>query len=132
MLYGFPITFRKKIMKQDYDLLRKILLDIEALPPGGRISSTAYDLSLQPAIVEHMMMLDEAGFATIKVAGTLSRFGPAIAFRLTHEGHTFLRQIRDDSRWSGIKKTSMEKGLDLTIEVVKSIAGKLAEIAIAG
>src|SRR6476620_6771423 len=106
-------------MRQDFDLLRKIMLDIEELPPGGRLSSNAYPAELQPAVVEHMLMLKEAGFAEANIIKTMSTFGPGIATRLTHDGHAFLRQIRGDQQWSGVKKFSAEKGVELTIEVVK-------------
>ena len=51
---------------------------------------------------------------------------------LTWRGHELLDNIRSETVWKRIKSTAAEKGLDLTVDVVKTIAKAAIEAIIRG
>lgn len=71
----------------------------------------------------HMVLLIEAGLVLGKTVGGLNQ--PITDFqvqRLTWEGHEFLDSIRSDSVWVKTKKVFLDKGAEMTFDLVKTIA----------
>lgn len=107
-------------MKRNWDLIRKILLQLEEQDelrsddvPGYAIREASY----------HIHILEEGGL--IKARPTPNRKEGEqvwIASSLTWQGHEFLDQIRADSAWSQIKRAAKDKGLDLSFEAVRCLA----------
>lgn len=115
-------------MKRDWDVIREVLLEVEALSAEerDRVSYGRGDEhpDADPTKSEHAILLWSAGFIEAIDAGTMA--GPAIlAPELTWEGHELLDTLRSKPVWDRIKTTASEKGLDLTFDVVKAL-GKLA------
>lgn len=107
-------------MKRDWDLVRKILLQLEEQDHLGSDDVQGYDVRV---VSYHVHLLNEAGL--IKAAPTPRRMGSEqiwTASALTWNGHEFLDQIRADSIWGQIKRSAREKGLDLSFDVVRSLA----------
>jgi hypothetical protein len=44
---------------------------------------------------------------------------------LTWQGHEFLERIKRDTVWNKVKELAMNKGIDLSIEVIKSLSAKV-------
>ncbi|MCE5232469.1 MAG: DUF2513 domain-containing protein [Mizugakiibacter sp.] len=118
-------------MKRDMELVRKILLALESgqanLPIDG------YDDDI---IRYHKALVIEAGLAdgsTLKT-GVGSREVPAdvMLTKLTWAGHEFLDTVRSDSVWAKTKQTFASKGLDMTLDLVKSVASSIATGLIRG
>ena len=120
-------------MKRDMDLIREILLAIEAYP-----KSDAYDLNLsfpghsKDEISYQCRLLFDAGMIdpkSILVAGEPDEW---MIKGLTWAGHEFLEASRDDSRWNKAKKIISEKTGSFSFEILKSILMDLMRGAISG
>lgn len=117
-------------MKRDMDLIRELLLKLEALPlRQGAIVHITLDESdpeddmrvdgfTADQIEYHLNLIDEAGL----IVGADNRPMTGIFFKsLTWEGHDFLDSIRDPDVWRVTKKGVMEVG-GFTFELVKDLA----------
>jgi hypothetical protein len=112
-------------MKRDWDLIKEILLAVEAmesthgkLPPG----IAGYDSA---TISYHVHLLMQAGLITGCCAGGSN--GPLVcwALLLTWEGHEFLDTVRPRGLWEKIIRAARERGLELSYGVIKALAGSV-------
>ncbi len=120
-------------MKLDMDLVRDILLVVEADPeadgtgfarveiPGREFRDVSY----------HIKLLAGAGLIGATDCTTSGGFDWR-ATALTWEGHKFLDEARDKGLWEKAKGAIRDKGVPLTIEVLKAVLGHLAKQAAAG
>ena len=112
-------------MQRNWDIIRKILLEIEALPTEDSVfsSSELHDVDRETAAY-HMRLLLEA---QLIVGGCRNAVGPPFchASRLTWEGHEFLDKIKNETLWRKIKETARTKGVDLSFTVIKDVAKAL-------
>lgn len=115
-------------MKRDWDLIREVLVEVEALSFLER-DQFGYELSYveqseDSKKAEHALLLWEGGFIAGIDAGSMD--GPELLSpKLTWEGHELLETIRSQAVWERIKTTAKSKGIELTLESVK-ILGKSA------
>lgn len=114
-------------MKRDWDVIREVLIEVEALSEQER-NSFGYGLGDEcggdPVKKEHALLLWKAGFVEAIDAGTMA--GPAIMSpELTWQGHDLLDTLRSKAVWERIKTTARETGIELTFDAVKAI-GKVA------
>lgn len=112
-------------MKRDMDLIRELLLRIEAVPADA---GTVYGLELggpeltiedrsNDEIEQHMRLLTGAGFVDLS-----SEYSGGYALRgLTWEGHDFIDSIRDPKIWSRTKEAAAGAG-GFTVELLKDLA----------
>ena len=122
-------------MIRNMDMVRVILLKIEDEHNGKHPLCIKqiedYDST---SIIYHMDMLSQAGFIR-DYEGTDQNLEHSYAADewidkgllvtvdgLTWEGHDFLEKIRDISAWGKIKKAITDKGLPLTVDVIKEVA----------
>jgi Hypothetical protein (DUF2513) len=113
-------------MQRDMDLIRELLLTLEALPmrPGAvmsipphaeEIAVHGYDAG---QIDYHLTMIRKAGF--IDEGGDRPMVG--IAFRsLSWEGHDFLDSVRDPEIWAKTKKAAGKAG-GFTVDLLKDLS----------
>ncbi|MFM5093128.1 DUF2513 domain-containing protein [Aeromonas rivipollensis] len=120
-------------MKRDWEIIRAILTKIE---DDVSFQKKFLDLSdfnkntldERYAIAEHMRLLIDAQL----VRGEMSqRLGVNVvsgftAKGLTFSGHEFLDVIRNDTVWNKTKETFKTKGLDMTFDLIKTVAGSVA------
>jgi Hypothetical protein (DUF2513) len=113
-------------MKRDMDLIRELLLKLEALPlrPGGivHITPDADEIAVagynSDQIEYHLTQLRNAGF--IDEGGVNPMIG--IGFRsLTWDGHDFLDSVRDPETWAKTKKGAVAAG-GFTVDLLKDLA----------
>lgn len=111
-------------MKRDMDLVRAVLLQVEALPPGAQeaLSNGEWD---GPTFVGHVAMLIEAGYVDGRVIHTLDGFA-CMASDLTWAGRELLDNIKNDTVWQNTKRVVKEKGGSASIEVLTSLAAAFA------
>lgn len=112
-------------MQRDWEIIRKILLKIEALPTEDS-TFTSNDLeNVDSSIVAYQMrlMLD----AKLIEGGCRDAIGAPFchAFRLTWEGHEFLDTVRNDTVWNELKKQAKTKTIDLPIGIILTLAKEL-------
>ena len=87
-------------MKRDMDLIRKMLLAIEADEHGfaPKIEINGYT---EEEIGYHAVLLGEAGLVKVcDVTGLGNKSPEAIITRLTWAGHEFVDSARENQRWN--------------------------------
>jgi hypothetical protein len=113
-------------MQRNMDLIRELLLKLEALPMrrGGIVSLTpdAEEIAVHgydsDQIDYHLLQISKAGF--IDEGGARPMTG--IGFRcLTPAGHDFLDSVRDPDTWAKTKKAAAGAG-GFTIDLLRDIA----------
>ena len=109
-------------MKRDMDLVRKILLAMEAQPGArfkGRLFLEGYTYD-QTGF--HVLLMIQAGLIEGIDATTHDSFGPeGIPTQITWAGYDFLDASRDDSRWDKAKEIVKEMGSSVSFDVLKSL-----------
>lgn len=106
-------------MKLDKDLVREILLQVEASPdPMGIVDLTISDHE-QDEIAYHVQILDEAGLIEALDLTTMSDYDWRPR-RLTYDGHEFLDTIRDAAAWRFTKRLRRTPGLPASRPCLKS------------
>ena len=108
-------------MKRDFDLIRKILDQIEEKSDG--LSCGELDLPDHAAeeVWYQVMLLKQAGL--IEAADCRSRAGNRwLPQSLTWDGHEFLDAIKNDTVWTQVKTTVKEKGGVVPFEILKALA----------
>jgi len=90
-------------MKRDMDLIRKMLLAIEA-DEQGLAPKIEIDGYTQEEINYHAILLGEAGLAVVIEAGGMGGTSPEAQIdRLTWAGHEFLDSSRENKTWNQAK-----------------------------
>lgn len=109
-------------MKLDYDLIRKILIDIEE-KEGVWGYNKRPQISGYPdkQIYYTCKKMSEGGLIEIS-EHTISNgdpFGYDVS-GMTFDGHNFLEVLRKDTFWSKTKEYFTKNGISLTIDAIKS------------
>lgn len=110
-------------MKLDWDCVREILVAIEAEPNvtcqlhPRRVRGWDEDL-----VSGHMQLLHERGLISARCVPLGDDRVFCVATGLTFEGHELLGKLNSSPLWSGIKRLAREKGLELTLDLVKTLA----------
>lgn len=114
-------------MKRDWDLIREVLMEVEAINPAG-----LEDLRFGPlrqsenaAKDTQAVLLWKAGFIEGVDASSIDRGDSVIAQGLTWQGHELLDTLRSKPVWEKIKSTAKDKGIELTFDAVLAL-GKSA------
>jgi len=109
-------------MKRDMDLVRKILLALEAHEHGNAPSELNIAGYSEEQIYYHVSLMNEAGLVHAVEAGNTTILSPqAIPMSLSWEGHEFLEAAREPSRWQTALTMAREKGAALTFDILKAI-----------
>lgn len=109
-------------MRRDWDVMRKVMLKIEALPTeDSTLTSSDIEGIDAECAAYHMRLLIEAGMVS---DGCRDAVGPVYchASRLTWDGHELLDQIKRDTVWNKVKETARIKGVDLSFGVIRLAA----------
>ena len=111
-------------MKLNKDLVREILLQVEASSePRGWID-LAIPGHTEEEIAYHVEILNEASFIEAQDLSSMSGYDWRPK-RLTYEGHEFLDTIRDPEAWRFTKETAKNAGvagIKALFEIGKSYA----------
>lgn len=123
-------------MKRDMDLVRSLLLRIEALSPTDQNAPVQqiYSLNTREAPLRmgdedpaelhyHMRLLADAGYLDL----AQTQFAEGFNFRgLTWKGHDFLDSVRDDELWRKTKQGALAAG-GFTFELLADLAKGFAK-----
>lgn len=114
-------------MKRDMDVIRQLLLVVEALHPGEWEVDKHFKIDeiSRSAMREYVKLLNEANYTEINVSDYVSGGYSIHSARLTWQGHDFLETIRNDTVWEETKAVVGKTGGGMVISVVKSVATKL-------
>lgn len=120
-------------MKRDWEIIRAILTKIEDDVSCQKKFLYLSDfnkntLDERYAIAEHMRLLIDAQLVREEMS---QRLGVNVvsgftAKGLTFSGHEFLDVIRNDTVWNKTKETFKTKGLYMTFDLIKTVAGGVA------
>lgn len=109
-------------MKRDWEIIRQVLIAVEDdsfnkyLENSEQISN----------VVQNTVLLLEAGFlkGSYEYLFADDRDKTLDIDGLTWEGHDLLDTIRSKPVWENIKTSALDKGLELTFDVVKALGVK--------
>jgi len=107
-------------MKRDMDLFREILLEAEKVPSSEMWPAEPLLGYNMRDVVAHIELLRDAG-----LVDTRTRGNQGMILRITNEGHDFLEESRQQTRWETAKSKTKELGVPVTISVLKSILTEL-------
>jgi hypothetical protein len=117
-------------MQLDPELLRLLLLRIEASPPNQRVTSITVDGYDENAVFEHLELLMDDGL----IEGTMhgggmgqGRIAAAVIDRLTMSGHNFLNNARNDTVWRKSRAVIKEKVGTVSFELLKVLVVQAAK-----
>lgn len=116
-------------MKRDLDLIRQILLKIEA-DTSTRLSLRSFtdDPKQFPVISFHLELLLDANFIVAKpLRGIGQSYTDFYIRRLTNSGCDYLDSIRDSKIWDKTKDKLLSVGGSATLEVVKAVASGIVK-----
>ena len=111
-------------MKRDLDLMRDIMLDLEAMPHLNNNIHALFPNRSQEEYEKlsfHVALLSDAGYVKLGMVLMGYNFHNYYIERITDDGHQFIQLIREDTVWNKCKKHCAEFGASLTIEILKSI-----------
>jgi hypothetical protein len=109
-------------MKRDMDLIRTLMLDLEANPAAElNVTEISLDGYEEGTLLEHLVLLQEAGFIEMNV----ERFGAAppqfLVHRITWAGHEFLETVRSDTIWAKSTKFITSAGIGLAWPLLQAV-----------
>ncbi len=104
-------------MKRDLDLFRRILLDVEALPPGKFLDNIKYPEYEKEIVDEHIKLLHDAHFidATTLQLGSPKTLKKYQINRLTNLGYEFLKNSRNATAWNSLKEHVLKPGVSFAL-----------------
>lgn len=114
-------------MKRDMDLVRAILLAVEAHERGFAPSDLRIEGYTHEQIAYHAFIMDEAGLvAASDDINRGSRSPEATVRRLTWKGHEFLDAARPPDRWEKAKAALAKVG-GASFQILVAVLGDLAK-----
>ncbi|HEU4722714.1 MAG TPA: DUF2513 domain-containing protein [Gemmatimonadaceae bacterium] len=112
-------------MKRDLDLVRHVMLQIEALPASPPVQYRAGEVE-DPVLLKHLEMLIAAGLVSGKISQSHGSRGDVISISgLTWDGHEWVEMVRSQAVWNEIKTTLMERAGAVTFELTREVARRI-------
>jgi hypothetical protein len=115
-------------MKRDYNLIRKILIDVEDAEPGQVIQNFTCEGVDQRIIAEHVKLLIDARYLEgeiIRQFGT-SAFAYAVT-GMTWDGHEFLANAKNDTVWKKVMSDAQKQGGSMSVSVLNTLLSAAAK-----
>lgn len=114
-------------MKRDWDVIRDVLIEVEALNPAHFEDIRYGPLRQSDNVAKdaQAVLLWKAGLIEGADASSMDLGDSVIAQGLTWSGHELLDTISSKPVWEKIKSTAQEKGIELTFDTVIAL-GKTA------
>lgn len=118
-------------MKRDLELIRKMVLAIEAAPSGWAPNDLKFEGYTDEQVGYHAYLLIDAGLAKGEdVSGFGSESPKGFINSLTWDGHEFADAARDGARWRKAMGIVQEKGGTVTIGVLTQLLVSLMKGAL--
>ena len=121
-------------MKRNWETIREILSRLEELPnTDAMLQLSDFPSDRASEISYHSELLIEAGLVEGDMHGHL---GPGASDffvrRLSWSGHEFLDAVRSETVWAKTKKTFAAKGVEMTFDLVKTVASEITVALVRG
>ena len=126
-------------MKRDMELVRELLIAIEASAPldvgdgdsEERIVGQGLPARQPETLVYHLCLLRDAAFIEATPVMNSKGINRAIkVYRLTWDGHEFLDVARSDTIWTKAKTMLAQAGVCLSLEAMKIALKRVQEAAL--
>lgn len=117
-------------MQRDMDLIRQILLRVEATNDRREEPNLVFDNYRSHQVAYHVWLLVDAGFLKGDVQYYQSDYVDFLVHSLTWKGHEFLDSIRDENIWSktkGAAKTIGSFSVELLFDLAKGFLKQKAK-----
>jgi Hypothetical protein (DUF2513) len=112
-------------VKRDLDLVRQLMLQIEALPASPPVQYRMSEIE-DPVLLAHLELLIDAGLVNGRIARSHGTRGDVISVEgLTWQGHEWIEMVRSQSVWNETKRTVLDQGGALTFELTRAVAANL-------
>lgn len=115
-------------MKRDLDLMRQIMLDLEANTSYIIDSLSLYpvnDREYQTKIYFHLRLLEDAGYIKLGDVAMMGGFPNVKIVFITNAGYDFLRLTRDDKLWKLAHPLILKAGAIASITAIEQIITNL-------
>lgn len=113
-------------MQRNWDLIRLILLKLEGLETtSGQVRPDEIEGYDKEVVSYHVRLLMDAGLIEGECSRTMGAPLYCVGYALTWEGHELLDRMRDATLWNRIKGVARQKGLDLSLDVIRQAAKAL-------
>jgi Hypothetical protein (DUF2513) len=113
-------------VKRNLDLIRELVLALEAAPELDVVQSLEAKGYTEEEIGFHSYLLGDAGYAKVIDVTVMGNVVPqALALNLTWKGYEFLDSARESRRWAKAKGALGKVGstsLDVVIDLLKAYA----------
>ncbi|MGB0652862.1 MAG: DUF2513 domain-containing protein [Thermoplasmatota archaeon] len=119
-------------MERDWDLVRTILLAVEAgTDTGQSLNINSFpDINIG-ALRSHVELLFQGGLIEGHLcASGQERVSSFFIYGLTWDGHEFLDEIRAETVWEKTKGKLAEARVGLSAAIVRSVASSLSKAAV--
>ena len=117
-------------MKRDMDLVREIMLKIEALPAGPPVLYRMGEVE-DLVLLNPLELLIEAGLVRGQISRSQGARGDVIGIStLTWAGHEWLDAVRDPRVWDEAKRTLLESGDSLSFELTGAVATRIQRMRV--
>lgn len=105
-------------MKRDFDLIRRILIDVETMSPGDILDRCEYPGYDQTMISEHVRLLLDAELVQGGLTESYGGGGSFSVSGLTWKGHDSLDAAKDVTIWARAKETVLKPTAAITFDVL--------------
>ncbi|MCP1659335.1 DUF2513 domain-containing protein [Neisseria perflava] len=114
-------------MQRDWELIRAILARLEDEPEAAAdVMPHTFEGYAADKVSYHIWLLMQSGLIVGICNGDYPRRNfQCYAVSLTWAGHEFLAAVKSDAAWRNIRKAAKERSLELSFEVVKTVAAAL-------
>lgn len=115
-------------MKRDWEVIRQVLIAIEE----DKFDEFVKEADQTDIVIQNTALLLEAVFlkGSYEYLFVDDRDKTLDIDGLTWKGHELLDTIRSKPVWEKIKSTALEKGLELTFDVVKVLGAKAVALIV--
>lgn len=115
------------LVKRDLEVIRHILITIENSTKYRLITADFTTEKYNSQIISHhiLLLLDCDYIEITEVPMCRPGYTPLIVNRITSQGYDYLDNIRDDTIWNETKKQISKVSSSVSLDVIKSVAGKI-------
>jgi hypothetical protein len=106
-------------MIRNFDLIRKIMLEVQAKPAGIGAISIAYEGEYPQSVVnEHAELLIEAGLLKGKAIRGVAGIAAVAIDGLSWNGHDFIDSAKNETIWNKAKLTILKPATAITFDAL--------------
>ena len=106
-------------MIRNFDLIRKILLDVQSSPAGTSPFRVEFPGEYEQSVVnEHVLLLIEAGLLRGRALRATNGIADISVQGLTWSGHDFIDVAKDETLWANAKASVLKPAVAVTFEAL--------------